>query len=711
MAVAFSKSFRSDFFMTLRRAVLLLLGISAVGIAAAQTVLPNTTTPLPDLSASDGLKPDRERRPSPVHALSAADHDVLGRAFDAADRGDWTGAKILADNTRGDIGKRLIAWRYVMDKNSGASFGEIDAFLRANPGFPMRDTIIARAEVAMDPTAAPAAIVGWFGDRTPMTGIGMIRLGDALIAVGRTAQGTDWIRRGWVSGSFRPDQELAIVQKDGGLLTPEVDRARLSNLISNEQLPAAQRELSRVADDVQALGRARLAFRSGRGAGEKAAGNLPASVANDADLIYDRARAARRANDNATAAAFFARPGIKPFIAAHPAKWWGDANLAIRALIRSNSCTAAHNIAADTGLTSGSEFSESEFLAGWVALRCLKNPALALPHFQRLEAGVGRPISKSRARYWQGRAWEAKGDTAKAIAAYRAAAQMPDTFYGQMALARVDAAPVVHLNETAADPASAADAAEADDMTKAIRVLGDLGQENILRLFALKAYDLHPEPARAKYLMQMLTGMGFREIAVRVAKSASYAGVTFQDYLYPVIPVPSYAGPGTAPEPAFVLGLIRQETEFDPDAVSGAGARGIMQMMPASAQLAASQAGLSYRPNDVTADPNYNMQLGMTEFAGNIRMWNGSYVLSIAGYNAGPGNARKWIAALGDPRTPGVDIIDWVEMIPFNETRNYVQRVLENAQVYRGRLSGRDAPLRTVNDLYAPRVPDVKVLR
>jgi soluble lytic murein transglycosylase len=697
--------------MTFRRAVLLLLGISVIGYAAAQTVLPSTTTPLPDLSNSEGLKPDRERRPSPAHALSAADHDLLSRAFDAADRGDWLGAKGLAENTRGDIGKRLIQWRYVLDKNSGASFAEIDAFLRANPGWPMRDTIMARAEVAMDPTTAPAAIVGWFGDRTPETGIGMIRLGDALIAAGRTAQGTDWIRRGWVSGAFRPDQELAIVQKDGGLLTPEVDRARLSNLISTDQIPAAQRELSRVADDVQALGRARIAYRSSRAAGEMAAGNLPASVANDPDLIYDRARAARRANDNATAAAFFARPGIKPFITAHSSKWWGDANLTIRALIQSNSCTAAHNIAADTGLTTGTEFSESEFLAGWVALRCLKNPTMALAHFQRLEAGVGRPISKSRARYWQGRAWEAKGDKTKAIAAYRAAAQMPDTFYGQMALARVDASPAVHLTETAADASGVADAAEADDVTKAIRVLGDLGQENILRLFALRAYELHPEAARAKYLMQMLTDMGFREIAVRVAKSASYAGVTFQTYLYPVIPVPSYAGPGTAPETAFVLGLIRQETEFDPDAVSGAGARGIMQMMLSSAQLAASQAGLPYRPNDLTADPTYNMQLGMTEFAGDLRNWNGSYVLAIAAYNAGPGNARKWIAAMGDPRTPGIDVIDWVELIPFNETRNYVQRVLENTQVYRVRLSGHDAPLRTVNDLYAPRPPEMGVLR
>ena len=182
-----------------------------------------------------------------------------------------------------------------------------------------------------------------------------------------------------------------------------------------------------------------------------------------------------------------------------------------------------------------------------------------------------------------------------------------------------------------------------------------------------------------------------------------------RDSTHPVIAVPTYAGPGAAPEEALVLGLIRQETEFDPDAVSGAGARGIMQMMPSAARRAAGQAGIAYRPNDL-AEPTYNMQLGMTELSGDISSWAGSYVLAAAAYNAGPANVGKWLVEFGDPRNPGVDPIDWIEKIPFTETRNYVQRVLENTQIYRNRLSGRDQPLKILADVYRPNSPNAKVL-
>jgi soluble lytic murein transglycosylase len=241
-------------------------------------------------------------------------------------------------------------------------------------------------------------------------------------------------------------------------------------------------------------------------------------------------------------------------------------------------------------------------------------------------------------------------------------------------------------------------------------VLADLGQETLLRVFALRAQELHPDAKRVTALAQTLVDLGFREIAVRVAKTASYGGMNMLQYSYPVIPVPPYSGPNAAPDPAMVLGLIRQETEFDPDAVSHAGARGLMQLMPASAQTDAGRAGLAYRPNDLTADPAYNIQLGMVEFATYVNNYGGSLVLSIASYNAGQGNVRKWIGIYGDPRVAGTDPIDWMEMIPFSETRNYVQRVLENTQIYRNRLAGRDQPLRILPDLYAPLAPPTKTV-
>ncbi|HEX4301601.1 MAG TPA: lytic transglycosylase domain-containing protein [Rhizomicrobium sp.] len=704
--------------MTFRRAALFLIGTSAAAVLAyGQTALPGGLTqlgnvimmqPIPDGSTDDGLKPDHERRPSPVHTLSATDHDIYGRAFDAADRGDWTAARGLAAQGHDGTATRLITWRTVLDKNSGASFADIDGFLRNNPNWPLRDTILARAEVAMDPSLAPGAVLAWFGDRTPVTGLGMVRLGDAMIASGKTAAGRDMVRRGWISGSFQPDQELAIVRKDGGLFTPDVDRARLSNLISRDDAVAAGRELSRVDDDVQKLGRARLAFRTNRAAGERLAGALPASVASDPELLFDRARAARRANDNGAAAQLLERGSLKAFAAAHPTRWWTEVNLVARALVGSGDYRNAYAIVSDTGLTSGSEFSDSEFMAGWIALRFLHNPMQGLSHFKALEAGVSRPISLARARYWKGRAYEAMGDKASALAQYRLAAQSPESFYGHIALARTDAAPLLHVADTQLDASSVAADFEKDDVVRAIRVLADLGQENILRIFALREQELHPEPKRAKYLAQVMTELGFREIAVRVAKTASYTGTPFLAYTHPIIPLPAYPGSATPPDNAYVLGLIRQETEFDPDAVSRAGARGLMQLMPGSAREDATRAGLTWRPNDLTRDPNYNIQLGMVEFNDDVASWNGSLVLAIASYNAGPGNVKKWIAANGDPRSPSVDPIDWIEEIPFNETRNYVQRVLENAQIYRNRLAGHDTPSRILADLYAPLPPQVK---
>ena len=336
--------------------------------------------------------------------------------------------------------------------------------------------------------------------------------------------------------------------------------------------------------------------------------------------------------------------------------------------------------------------------------------AEALTHFEKLEAGVSRPISLARAHYWQGRAHEAAGNTAAAWQQYKLASKASVTFYGQLALAKIDATPVLHITETPLDNAALKAGVESDDLTHAMRVLGDLGLVGFLRVFALKWEDTHSDARHVAQLAQFLVDMGYREVAVRVAKQASYGGIQYLQYTHPVIAVPAYRGPGTGPEPALVLGLIRQETEFDPSSVSGPGARGIMQIMPAGARHDADLAGVPYRPNDLLSDPVYNMQLGMAEFGSYLSDYGGSMVLSMAAYNAGRTNARRWLASNGDPRSSATDPLDWIELIPFSETRNYVMRVLENTQIYRNRLAGRDQPLRIMDDLYRPNAPAVKVL-
>ncbi|MBI3677083.1 MAG: lytic transglycosylase domain-containing protein [Proteobacteria bacterium] len=692
------------------------------GFALAQSALPpgviqnGTVITMAPISDSDspaerGPTITSERRPSAIRVLSQQDHDLYTKAFDAAARGDWTAARALADQGHDPIARRLIQWRYLLDKNSGAAFAEISAFLRANPDWPSRDTLFARAERAMDPAMDPHAVVSWFGDREPTTGMGRVRLGEALVATGSITKGNEYIRQGWITGSFEPADELMIAQRHGSLLTPEVDRQRLDQLLWANDLAGARREISRVTADVQRVGQTRIALQSGAGAGLKMFENLPGASRNDPGLTFDRARALRRQGRVDEVPPVIESAPVREIAKAGATKWWAEVNLAVRQAIKDSNYRSAYWMASRTGLTEGQEYAEAQFLAGWIALTYLKDAKTALTHFENLEKGVTRPISKSRALYWQGRAEEASGDQASAYQDYHSASAYPDTFYGQLALAKVDATPHMHLREAVADTASVKADFDKDDEVRAVRVLADVGIVSLVRTFALDSAEKHPDAGHIKLLGEMLVQSGFREVAVRIAKGASYEGVLIAAYSHPMIALPAYTGPAPAPEPAFVYGIIRQETEFDPTAVSGAGAVGLMQLMPSTARHSANYAGLPYRPNDLVSDPTYNMQLGMAELSGDLADWGRSLVLTSAAYNAGPNNAAKWVAANGDPRSPTVDPIDWIELIPFSETRNYVQRVIENTNVYRSRITGRDEPLRILSDVYGANAANMKPLQ
>ena len=649
--------------------------------------------------------PTSERRASNARTLGAGDLDLYSKAFTAGNRGDWTAARSLADQGRDRVARLVITWRYLLDPNGGASFGEISSFLRDHPEWPLRETLFARAEHAIAQTMAPGAVLSWFGDRKPITGIGKVRLGEALIATGKRDDGRNLIRDAWIEDSFEPSEELAIIRSHGDILTPDVDRQRLDHLLWRNDLTAARREMSRVQADSQRLAQVRMALKTNPRAGERMVDALPQTLRNDPGIIFDRARMLRQAGGSDDVPALLVRTPTREMAKIDPDNWWGELNLAARDAMKGGSYDTAYRLVSDTGLSEGTDFAEAEFMAGWIALRFLQSPDKALGHFRQLAQGVSRPISLGRAYYWAGRAYEAQGDAASAAREYRKAAENPETFYGQLALTRLEPAPRLHLKDTPADPARVRADYEKSDLTRAMAVLADLGEEGMLRLFAVHDVETHPIAGHVELLAEDLVRMGFPDIALRVAKTASYEGIDLLTYSHPLIALPQYKGPGTQPEHALVLGLIRQETEFNPDAVSRVGAVGIMQLMPRTARRMAQLAGLPYRHSDLKTNTHYNMQLGMAELSADLGDWGGSYILAAAAYNAGAGNVKKWIATYGDPRSPGVDPIDWIEQIPFSETRNYVQRVIENTEVYRSRLAGRGEPLQILADLYRPKAP------
>jgi soluble lytic murein transglycosylase len=668
----------------------------APGMPGVRMMAPNPDKP--DSAPSPVRRPAITAAPAPK--AGSGDRSTLAQAFSTGH--DWNRARLLAAQSSNPAARMIVEWRYVLDEMSGASFDSINAFLNAHPNWPRHDALLIRAEKTMPADLGSRDVVAWYSTHRPLSGIGNIRLGSALMDIGKRADGMALIRRGWIDFTFSPFDESQIMSAHGDVLSGPEHKARLLKLLAHEDIGGAKRQMARVDADTRRLANALLQIKASPATAKQVLASFPDSARNAPELLFEAARALRRRNQDEAAWDLMTQAPTEKDDLAVAERWSAERQIMARDALKAGKAELAYQLASIPALDpdSGSAFMDAEFLAGWIALRELHKPELARYHFDRLAKGVTFPISVARAHYWLGRTWEALNNPFAAADEYRVAGYYSATFYGQLALANIAERPMLHLNSVATDPQPSERAAfEADDRVQAIRLLMQLGDRINIRFFALAIATDSSDAKRLQMLAELVASTGDQALAVKVAKNASYNDVYLQPYLHPLLPMPKLSG--DAPEAALVLGLTRQESEFDSGAVSVAGARGLMQLMPASAKRAANLSRLAYRPNDLNK-PDYNMQLGMTTLAEYLDRWGGSYVLAIASYNAGPSNVRNWVEAYGDPRDAGVDPIDWIESIPFPETRNYVQRVLENLQVYRNRLSNSDQNLVILSDLYRP---------
>ena len=380
-----------------------------------------------------------------------------------------------------------------------------------------------------------------------------------------------------------------------------------------------------------------------------------------------------------------------------PAIWAKRRELLARRAARSGraelgyALASRHQLSADDGYM----YSELEWLAGWIALRKLGKPVQALAHFQRFNASVGTPISLGRGGYWLGRTYEAMGDPANASEWYRTAAAHQTSFYGQLAAAKLGAAGEARIASGELPDWEKSPALRSDDVRAGV-LLHYAGEGKLAsQVFSHLGRRMEGGAALGA-LARLVLELGQPHYAVRVAKQAARRGILIYPAYYPVTALAGYA---SKIEPALAMAIARQETELDQRAISPAGARGLMQLMPATARKVAGRIGEVYSRDRLLDDWQYNARLGQTYLAEQIATFGGSYVLAAAAYNAGPNRVDGWIGAHGDPRLPGTDMIDWIETIPFGETRNYVQRVIEALYVYRARLSGTAGPMTIAADL------------
>lgn len=629
--------------------------------------------------------------PFPANALRG-DNAVSAEAVKAVVAAYRRGALIEGDELAARIDDRsarsLLEWVAIHANAGAVPFLRIDAFLREHPNYPATTRFRRRAEEALiAEKKSPAIVRAFFHGQQPVSPAGRIALAIALKDEGKAEQANALIRQSWRKDVFGPSLEKIVLATFETVLTKDDHRLRTERFLFRENGEAALRNAARVSADYVALAKARLASaKARRPISEKLITAVPASLRGDVSFAFLQAQQARRGDKLDDAVKALTAIPRDPALLGDGDGWWEERRIIARKLLDAGQPQKAYEVSSGHGAEDAAERIEAEWHAGFIALRFLKKPDVALKHFDAAATIAETPISVARAAYWQGRAYEELGKPDEAKAAFGKAAEQPIAYYGQLARAKLGF-PDLPLRRTVAA------GLETLPGHRAVRLLYRIGERDLATLMLNDlAQRLHTTEA-----LEAIAAIARRETDARaqvgIGKAALQRGFPLDMTAYPVSGIPDFDVLGDPMERAIVHAIARQESAFDPTAMSGAGARGLMQMMPATARETARRASLPFDWDKLGKDPLYAARMGAAHLNDLLKEWRGSYILTFAAYNAGSPNVKKWIAAYGDPRDPEVDAVDWVERIPFSETRNYVQRVMENLQVYRERLNQRTAYL------------------
>lgn len=599
----------------------------------------------------------------------------------------WDGALAVVPS---GIARDVIDWQRL--RAGTGQLAEYEAFLARHPDWPGLPLLREKAEAQVALAEDPARVLAWFASGLPQTGTGALAQVRALLAVGRVAEAETEAMRAWPSLPFTATEEDALAA-----LLPEAvgftHELRLETLLWEGRATEAARMLLRVDNDLQALARARLAVQTDAKGVTAIIKAVPASRAGDAGLAHDRFiwRMQKDLYDDALELILAKSASVETL--GRPLAWAERRAVLTRYLLRKGRAKEAYEVAANHHLTVGVNFIDLEFLAGFIALRKLEDPATALAHFRHLETGVKTPISQARAHYWQGRALEALGQDAKP--SYQAAARHQTAYYGLLAAERLG----LMLDSSLLAEPSAPDWKAAGYMKssvlEAVQILLAAGDRTLAKRFLLHLGESQDETGLAQ-MADMALDWDEPHLALLVAKAAAERGLILPHAYFPV---PEFVPDGLAVSRALALSIARRESEFDPAARSSADARGLMQVLPGTAKLMAEKLGVTHEVEKLLTDPAYNVSMGAAYLAEMAEEFGPSVALIASGYNAGPGRPRRWIGEFGDPRSPDVDVVDWVETIPFAETRTYVMRVAEGVVIYRAKLKGAAGPVRITDEL------------
>lgn len=635
--------------------------------------------------------------PAPVAARPAAQNPTL-RPEQVA----WYTARLGAaarnaplatatpQNLYSPLAESIVTWEQLRRNLSKASYWEISQFLKANPGWPQEASFRSNAERRMTADIPFSERLNFFRRFPAVSAAGKLRHAEALAATGQKQRADALAREAWLSGGLDGDQELELLRQFGEALKHDDHIERTNAQLWNGQITAARRMVALLDPDRQAWASARIALQGRDPRSPSYVAAVPDKLKTEAGLAYDRTRWLRLQQQlPEQAAQMMLAADASPKSVVSLSKWskellalsdWareqGNTKLAYDLLEKHRMADSAEKMA-KASTSDRVAYTDVEWRAGWLALRVLNKPEEALRHFNNVHTVAQTGITQSRAAYWAGRAAEAMKKPELTRKWYETAAAESDYFYGILAEEKLGR-PHQRLDMTP-PPYTAEDmtAFQSNTLVTVAQMLNQLNQPAIQSTFLRQVASTAATPGQTRLVLDLARQMGRLDVGVALAKNARGTGSAMHYASFPMVNVPREV----AEMSVMIHAVTRQESLFNPNAVSPAGARGLMQLMPGTAQETAKRLGLPYA-RERLHEENYNIQLGASYLQRMISYFGGSHVLAVAAYNAGPGNVNKWLNRFGDPRQPNVDVIDWIEQIPFSETRNYVQRVLENAVVY-----------------------------
>jgi soluble lytic murein transglycosylase len=631
--------------------------------------------------------PRRQVTPAAIATTSStpqSDKDALENVIELVRKhksADATQAQAVISDP---VARKLAEWLILRSDDNGASVERYRAFISANPSWPSQTFLRRRIEAALwDDHRDDATVWSWFENESPVSTKGRFALARVMIARGDRANAERLVREAWRGDGMSEDTETTALDLFGALLTAGDHKARMDNLLyGTEQEAGGMRAAKRLGAGHIALAKARIASNRKAPNARSLIEAVPRELHGDAGYLFAKIQLLRREEKFAEAAQLMLSAPKDPNRLHNLDEWWIERRLLARKMLDTGEHRTAYLIARDAALPSRDIYkTEQEFTAGWIALRFLNDPAVAAQHFARIGVGSVNPTALARAGYWQGRAAEAAGRAQESRAAYGRAAEQSTSYYGQLARAKLGL-PQLELNGVPRGRGG-----ERLEIVRAVQLLYELDEREI----AIPIFGDMGENGDA----DALAGLG--ELTARnndargmllLGKAALNRGLPFDHYAYPVNGIPPFKQFGPEVEPSVVYSIARQESAFNQAVVSPAQAYGLMQVTPDAGRYVTKRAGVSFDLSRMKTDPVYNATLGAAELGGLLEDYRGSYIMTFAGYNAGRGSVKKWVERYGDPRDPKVDAVDWVEQIPFSETRNYVQRIMENLQVYRARFGG-----------------------